>query len=87
MIKWVKPNGLEIETNDMTATIEYCESLGWKRAGDLFNLNDMTEDKINEMSGVDMKKLNKQFALCVDTTLTVSAMRVAIIDALFEPEK
>ena len=27
---WVKPNGTEIETNDNKATIEYCESLGWK---------------------------------------------------------
>lgn len=32
MIKWIKPNGNEIETNDEKATIEYCESLGWERA-------------------------------------------------------
>ncbi len=31
MIKWKKPSGLEIETNDMEATVVYCESLGWKR--------------------------------------------------------
>ncbi len=31
MITWTKPNGLEIETNDMPATIAKCESLGWKR--------------------------------------------------------
>lgn len=83
---WIKPSGLPITTNDAKATVEHCESLGWKRAGDMFNLNDMTEGKINAMSGVDMKKLNKQFTLGVDTTLTVSAMRVAILDALFEPE-
>jgi hypothetical protein len=29
---WTKPNGNEIETNDEKATVEYCESLGWKRA-------------------------------------------------------
>jgi len=31
-IKWVKPSGQEIETNDKEETIEYCESLGWERA-------------------------------------------------------
>jgi hypothetical protein len=32
MIKWIKPNKSEIETNDAKATIEKAESLGWKRA-------------------------------------------------------
>jgi hypothetical protein len=31
-MKWIKPSGLEIETNDMKETIEYCKSLGWKDA-------------------------------------------------------
>ena len=31
-IKWVKPNGNELETNDNKDTVAYCESLGWKRA-------------------------------------------------------
>ena len=30
-IKWVKPNDLEITTNDAKATVEHAESLGWKR--------------------------------------------------------
>lgn len=30
MIKWKKPNGNEIETNDLPATVKHCESLGWK---------------------------------------------------------
>lgn len=34
MIKWIKPNGNEITTNDLEATIEYCESLGFKREGE-----------------------------------------------------
>ncbi len=34
MIIWTKPSGMEIETNDMAATVAYCEGLGWKRAGD-----------------------------------------------------
>ncbi len=29
-MKWTKPNGSEIETNDRPETIEHCESLGWK---------------------------------------------------------
>lgn len=30
-MKWTKPNGTEIETNDSPETIAYCESLGWKK--------------------------------------------------------
>ena len=30
-IKWTKVNGMKIETNDKDATVEYCESLGWKK--------------------------------------------------------
>lgn len=30
-ITWTKPSGLKITTNDKKETIEYCESLGWKR--------------------------------------------------------
>ena len=29
-MKWTKPHGIEIETNDREDTIEYCKSLGWK---------------------------------------------------------
>jgi len=29
-MKWVKPSGQEIETNDNPATVKHCESLGWK---------------------------------------------------------
>lgn len=86
MIKWIKPSGLEIETNDMEETILYCEDLGWKRAGDLVNLNDLTVENVGEMSGVAMKKLITQFTLDVDKTLKVPEMRIAVIDALFEPE-
>ncbi len=28
-MRWIKPSGLKITTNDMDKTIEYCESLGW----------------------------------------------------------
>jgi len=28
---WIKDNGDEIELNDLPATVEYCESLGWKK--------------------------------------------------------
>jgi len=31
MITWVRPSGNEITTNEDKATIEYAESLKWKR--------------------------------------------------------
>ena len=31
-MKWVKPSGQEIETNDSPETVKHCESLGWKKA-------------------------------------------------------
>ena len=27
---WIKPSGVEVETNDLPATIEYAKSIGWK---------------------------------------------------------
>jgi len=32
-MKWIRPSGSEIETNDEKGTIEYCKSLGWKEKG------------------------------------------------------
>jgi hypothetical protein len=32
-MKWIRPSGSEIETNDLKETIKYCESLGWKEKG------------------------------------------------------
>lgn len=82
MIKWIKPNDIEVETNDLKATVEYCESLGWMRESD-----DLTVEDINEMSGVDMKKLIAKYGLGVDKTLNVAEMRVAVIAAMSEPEE
>ena len=31
LIKWKRPSGKEIETNDLKDTIALAESLGWKR--------------------------------------------------------
>lgn len=31
MIKWLKPSGIEIETNEEEHTIKAAESHGWKR--------------------------------------------------------
>jgi len=28
---WIKESGLEIETNDLEATVKHCEELGWKQ--------------------------------------------------------
>lgn len=30
-IKWTKPSGTVITTNDRPETVEYCKSLGWKK--------------------------------------------------------
>jgi hypothetical protein len=32
MIKWIRPSGTEIETNESEASIEVAKALGWKRA-------------------------------------------------------
>lgn len=29
-MKWLKPSGKEIETNDFDETIKFCKSLGWE---------------------------------------------------------
>ncbi len=29
-MKWIKESGVEIETNELDATLKYCLSLGWK---------------------------------------------------------
>jgi hypothetical protein len=34
MAIWIKPNGNEIEVNDLPATIEYAKSLKWKLKGE-----------------------------------------------------
>lgn len=54
MIKWVKPSGLKIETNDMDETVEYCKSLGWKKA----NGRKPKEDKTPE----ELKKIEEEKA-------------------------
>lgn len=30
-MKWVKPNGNKIETNDDLATIRFCKKMGWEQ--------------------------------------------------------
>lgn len=44
MIKWLRPSGTEIETNEMESTIDYCLSLGWKP---------MREEYVIEMNDID----------------------------------
>lgn len=31
MVEWKKENGNKVVTNDLPATVEYAESLGWTR--------------------------------------------------------
>ena len=44
---WIKPSGVEIETNDSEETIKYCKSLGWK-------------EKKEEILKVSKKKTSKK---------------------------
>lgn len=30
-MKWIKPSGTEIETNDREETVAACEAMGWKK--------------------------------------------------------
>ncbi len=30
-MKWIKNSGMEIETNDLPATISHCLSIGWEK--------------------------------------------------------
>ena len=88
MIDWIKLSGLAIKTNEDKATVAHCEGMGWKRAKPAskeFIHQDLTVDQINCMSVKEMKRLNKQLTLGV-ATMSLDNMRVAMIDALFEPE-
>ena len=29
-MKWIRPSGTEIETNDEEATVKHCKSMGWE---------------------------------------------------------
>lgn len=33
-IRWMRPSGSVIETNDEPGTVDHCEAQGWKREGD-----------------------------------------------------
>ena len=45
MIKWIKDNGQEIETNDRPETVTHCESIGWKKKRARRTKEQMEEDK------------------------------------------
>ena len=54
---WVKPNGREVEINDLKATVDAAEALGWKRADqDPTAIKDMKADQLKERckeAGID----------------------------------
>lgn len=78
-ISWTKPSGLEIVTNDMPATVEYCESLGWERGADG---DELTIGKIKKMTGEQLKELIAKFELDVSTDGKVPDIRAAVIEAM-----
>lgn len=53
MIKWIKDNGQEIETNDRKETVDHCESIGWKRADDKQKRTRRTREQIEADKAAD----------------------------------
>lgn len=54
-INWVKPNGNTLETNDRQVTIDYLESLGWKREQPRSEKDEL-EAYAKQKFGVDLDK-------------------------------
>lgn len=75
MIKWKKPSGVEVETNDNPDNVEYCISLGWKRLDD----EDVTVEMVKTMSAKELKQLIKDCDLDVKSTGKVDEIRAAVI--------
>ena len=44
-MKWTRPSGSEIETNNEKATIEACEKMGWKESKPKKEAKSKKEDK------------------------------------------
>lgn len=45
MIKWIRPSGSEIETNELKETIAACEKMGWKRKQGIVEKNEEAKKK------------------------------------------
>jgi hypothetical protein len=58
-MKWIRPSGTEIETNDRDVTIEYCESLGWERAE---NPKESVTEPVKSVSAPKKKAAKKKKA-------------------------
>ena len=79
MIKWTKPSGLEIETNDLPATIAYCEGLGWVR-------DDLTVEAVEAMTKKQLVALMADQKIEIDTSQNAADLRDFAVETLFEPE-
>lgn len=47
-MKWKKPNGVEIETNDLEETVTYCQSLGWEEVSGQASLVEESQEEAPE---------------------------------------
>ena len=58
MIKWIKPNGVELETNEHEPNILQAEEYGWKRVDAEKTPEEMTKKEletfVKEKFGVDL---------------------------------
>ena len=73
MTKWIKPSGIEIELNDLPATIKAAEGLEWVREGDNKGPKKETKAQLIERAKTD-------FNVTLDPTVKVDALKAAISD-------
>jgi hypothetical protein len=63
-MKWVKPNGTKIETNDTAEVLAYAKSLGWVEDSDApKDISDMTVKELTaalEEAGIDIPEGSKK---------------------------
>ena len=80
-IKWKKPSGIEIETNDLPATVAECERLGYER---LTEDIDPVADIIKKMKTKDEidSFVQTSYGLEVDTSGSIAAYKKRVIEAI-----
>ncbi len=53
MIKWIKPDGGKVESNERKETVAYLESINWKREGE------ETTEQPTEQPGAEPEKAKR----------------------------
>lgn len=60
-MKWMRPSGNPIETNDRKETIEHCEKLGWEMMGEkeVIAPDPMTDSEMEPMTAEERAEIIK----------------------------